>query len=159
MCFLKRGCVNLQQGRNWKHVEKTPSVAFLLALGTTFGSRASSPFLKMCCQGIQEDNVWIKCMWGKQRDVQWVCKGPFRVFKIERLGRCGDGLRLSSIVTEAEGPSHSPAPTLPRHGRKGQECGMDWSLHACVQACMLSCFNHVRLFATLWTVASRLLCL
>ena len=51
-------------------MEKTPSAAFLLALGTTFGSRAPSPFWKICRQGIQEnDNVWIKCMWGKQGDV------------------------------------------------------------------------------------------
>ena len=28
----------------------------------------------------------------------------------------------------------------------------------CVYICMLSCFSHVRLFATPWTVATRLLC-
>ena len=28
-------------------------------------------------------------------------------------------------------------------------------LHACMHACMLSCFSHVRLFATLWTVAQQ----
>ena len=31
-------------------------------------------------------------------------------------------------------------------------------LHCSVHACLLSCFSHVRLFATLWTVPTRLLC-
>ena len=30
--------------------------------------------------------------------------------------------------------------------------------YACLNACVLSCFNYVQLFETLWTVPARLLC-